>query len=181
MQLQSVFLAVLSATTVSAHFKVQYPQWRGDSFATQNDYPCMHSPRTESVQPLMRWNWTKLTTLPGGGVNQTISANNRTLWPIDSGAFVFSPGHDFAQTYVNLGIGNEVTRFNITLAAPFNQTGNGTFCFPKFSLPKNSGVQEGTNASIQIIQLSKNGGALYNVCPILPSFPACFGVAVWNR
>ncbi|KAL0639655.1 hypothetical protein Q9L58_001222 [Maublancomyces gigas] len=141
MQLQSVFLATLSATVVSAHFRVKYPYWRGDSIATQNSYPC-------------------------GGVDQTISANNRTLWPIDGGALVFSPGHDFAQTYVNLGLGNEVTRFNITLAAPFNQTGNGTFCFPKFTLPKDSGAQEGTNASIQVIQLSHNGGALYNCADI---------------
>lgn len=98
-------------------------------------------------------------------MNQSESANNRTLWPLGGGALVFTPGHDFAQTYVNLGLGNDVTRFNITLAAPFNQTGNGTFCFPGFTLPAGSGVQEGVNASIQVIQLSHNGGALYNVCP----------------
>lgn len=44
MQFGSAFLAVLSATAVSAHFKVKYPYWRGDSLVTQNDYPCIHSP-----------------------------------------------------------------------------------------------------------------------------------------
>ncbi|KAG0124336.1 hypothetical protein HOY82DRAFT_494079 [Tuber indicum] len=133
--------AAVSVSTVSAHFAVTYPYWRGDSYATQWTYPC-------------------------GGVNQSVSDSNRTAWPLDGGSLVFTPTHDNAQTYINLGVGNNVTRLNITLVHPFNQTGNGTFCFPKISIPSGLGIGEGTNASIQVIQLSHNGGALYNCADI---------------
>ncbi|KAI5807820.1 hypothetical protein DFH27DRAFT_284090 [Peziza echinospora] len=131
------------ATLSSAHFSVTYPWWRGDSFATQWTYPC-------------------------GGVNQSISATNRTKWPLDGGALVFQPSHTHAQTYVNLGFGNEVSRLNVVLVAPFNQTGNGTFCFPKIRLPDSvrGNATEGVNATLQVIQLSSTGGALYNCADI---------------
>lgn len=50
-----------------------------------------------------------------------------------------------------------------------NQTGNGTFCLPSIGRAQLEalGVQEGTNASIQVIQLSTSGAALYNVRSIL--------------
>ncbi|KAG0638611.1 hypothetical protein HOY80DRAFT_1001622 [Tuber brumale] len=133
--------AAVSVSTVSAHFAVTYPYWRGDSYATQWTYPC-------------------------GGVNQSVSDTNRTAWPLSGGSLVFTPTHDNAQTYVNLGLGNNVTRLNITLVHPFNQTGNGTFCFKKIVIPSGLDIQEGTNASIQVIQLTHNGGALYNCADI---------------
>jgi hypothetical protein len=105
---------------------------------------------------------------PGGGVNQSLSDNNRTLWPLDGGAIALTPTHHWAQTYINLGLGRNVTRFNITLMAPFNQTSNGTFCLPDVKLPEGLNLTEGDMASIQVVQLSATGGALYNVsfsCP----------------
>ncbi|KAF8477307.1 hypothetical protein BDZ91DRAFT_648413 [Kalaharituber pfeilii] len=144
MQFSTITLALLSgASLASAHFSVTYPWWRGDSFSTQWTYPC-------------------------GGVNQSISANNRTKWPLDGGSLVFRPSHDWAQTYVNLGLGNNVTRLNIPLVTPFNQTGKGTFCFKKIPIPESikSNITEGVNATVQVIQLSTSGGALYNCADI---------------
>lgn len=101
---------------------------------------------------------------PGGGVASTPESDaNRTLWPLDGGAIAFKPSHPWAQTYINIGLGNNVTSLNITLMAPFNQTSNGTFCFPKVELPEGLEVKEGDNATIQVVQLSERGGALYNV------------------
>jgi hypothetical protein len=72
-----------------------------------------------------------------------------------------------AHTYVNLGLGNEVTGFNISLVEGFNQTGNGTFCWSKTgqAVFKSLNLSEGQNASIQVIQISHSGAALYNVSP----------------
>lgn len=72
--------------------------------------------------------------------------------------------HPWAFTYVNLGLGGDnTTVFNISLVQGFNQTGNGTFCFPIVTLPASLSVAEGTNASIQVIQISETGSSLYNV------------------
>jgi hypothetical protein len=107
-----------------------------------------------------------LTTPPtGANVSQDTSANNRTAWPLEGGSLTFAGSHPWAYTYVNLGIGNVVTGFNVTVVEGFNQTGNGTFCFPKLSGDAITGlnIKEGTNASIQVIQISHTGAALYNV------------------
>lgn len=96
-------------------------------------------------------------------MNQTFSAGNRTLWPLEGGAVALKVGHPWAQTYINLGLGDAVTALSITLAAPFNQTGNGTFCFPTVRLPAGVEVKEGDKATLQIVQLSERGSALYNV------------------
>ncbi|EEH38585.1 hypothetical protein PAAG_08312 [Paracoccidioides lutzii Pb01] len=123
----------------SAHFSVKYPTWRGDSFSTQWNRPC-------------------------GGVNVT---NNRTQWPLDGGSVLFSPSHPWAITYVNLGLGSDdKVIFNISLVSGFNQTGNGTFCFPKIQIPPSLNFAAGTNASLQVIQLSELGSALYNCADI---------------
>jgi hypothetical protein len=97
-------------------------------------------------------------------VNQTISDTNRTEWPVDGGSLVFKPHHPWAYTFVSLGLGGDnTTNFNITLVEGFNQTGNGTFCFPKISLPADLSVTDGTNASIQVVQVNERGSALFNV------------------
>ena len=113
--------------------------------------------------------WASLTRKKGGGVNST-ATTNRTAWPIEGGAVAFTPTHPWAQTYINLGLGDGVTRFNVTLMPAFNQTSNGTICFPHVTLPADmmASVKEGDLASIQIVQLSQSGGALYNVPPPLP-------------
>ncbi|RPA85514.1 hypothetical protein BJ508DRAFT_411927 [Ascobolus immersus RN42] len=143
MQFTTLAALLASATVASAHFSVDFPYWRGDSFATQWNYPC-------------------------GGVDQTVSGNNRTLWPLEGGKVVFNPTHDHAQTFLNIGLGNNVTRFSVPLLPSFNQTGKGTFCFDTIQIPEliKANITEGTNASLQIIQLSATGGALYNCMDI---------------
>ena len=100
----------------------------------------------------------------GGGVNQSESDKNRTEWALDGGPVVFKGSHPWAFTFVSLGLGGDnTTVFNYTLVEGFNQTGNGTFCFPKISLPSDLEVSNGTTASIQVIQVNEHGSALYNV------------------
>ncbi|KAK2740458.1 hypothetical protein FQN57_006085 [Myotisia sp. PD_48] len=137
---KSLFLIfALALSLVSAHFDVDYPYWRGDSFSTQYTRPC-------------------------GGVNVT---NNRTDWPLDGGSLLFNPTHHWAITYVNLGLGqDDAIVFNISLVEGFNQTGNGTFCFPKIQIPEGLPISAGTNASLQVIQLGELGSALYNCADI---------------
>ena len=167
MHFSTVVTAVLSgASLASAHFSVVYPWWRGDSFATQWYFPPPLS-REESSLIL-----PKNRNYPCGGVNQSISANNRTLWPLDGGSVVFKGSHPWAQTYVNLGLGNNVTRLNVPLVTPFNQTGNGTFCFQHIPIPDSirSNVTDGVNGTLQVIQLSETGGSLFNVSSFFPLF-----------
>jgi hypothetical protein len=104
-------------------------------------------------------------TNSGANVDQSDSSINRTSWPLDGGSLLFAGSHPWAYTYVNLGLGNEVTGFNISLVEGFNQTGNGTFCWSKAGQAtlKALNLTEGQNASIQVIQISHSGAALYNV------------------
>ncbi|OJD28005.1 hypothetical protein ACJ73_00584 [Blastomyces percursus] len=135
-----IFTFILLLQLVSAHFSVKYPFWRGNSYSTQWERPC-------------------------GGVNVT---TNRTEWPTDGGSLLFTPTHQWAITYVNLGLGSgESVVFNISLIEGFNQTGNGTFCFPKIKIPEELGITAGSNASLQVIQLTKLGSALYNCADII--------------
>ncbi|KAK2839325.1 hypothetical protein FQN49_006250 [Arthroderma sp. PD_2] len=136
---QLLVLLAFGMSLVSAHFRVEYPYWRGNSFKTQYTRPC-------------------------GGVNVT---TNRTQWPVDGGAILFKPTHHWALTYVNLGLGdNDSVIFDTTLVPGFNQTGNGTFCFPKISIPADLGIQDGVNASLQLVQVSEGGSSLYNCMDI---------------
>lgn len=80
--------------------------------------------------------------------------------------------HPFAFTYINLGLGNTVTNFNISLLGDFNQTGNGSFCLPQVGRAAlaQAGIVAGTNASLQFVQISHTGNALYNVSFGVPIF-----------
>lgn len=114
---------------------------------------------------------SRLTFELGANVDQTVSAENRTEWPLTGGSIALDVSHPWALTYVNLGLGNNVTSFNITLVPAFNQTGNGTFCWPEVGTAKLAelGVTEGQNASLQVIQLATSGNALYNVSHLIKS------------
>ncbi|KAF2396882.1 hypothetical protein EJ06DRAFT_533604 [Trichodelitschia bisporula] len=140
-------LSVALLPFASAHFRLNYPPWRGDSFATgasQWIYPCAN-------------------------VSQDASNNNRTLWPLDGGSVIFAGSHPHALTTVNLALGEVGNSFNVSIIPLFNQTGNGTFCVPKVgtgALKGLAGVTEGAKASIQVIQISTSGAALYNCADI---------------
>ena len=103
-------------------------------------------------------------TPSGAGVNQSLSNTNRTLWPLKGGSILLDVHHPWAITYVNLGLGGDnTTTFNISLVPNFNQTGNGTFCLPAIKLPNDLVVSNGTQASLQVIQVGETGSSLYNV------------------
>jgi hypothetical protein len=107
----------------------------------------------------------KAHTIPGAGYTQELSANNRTLWPLAGGAVVWNSSHPDALTYINLGLGNAVTSFNISLQGVYNETGAGVTCLPNpgAATIRNLSITEGQNASIQVITISSSGAALYSV------------------
>jgi hypothetical protein len=166
---------ILSALQlVSAHFEVFEPYWRASSFiapASQYLYPCK--------LPFLRLGRIiSLTSLlQGAGIDQSVSANNRTLWPLDGGSISLGLHHPWTYVFINLGLGSNVTTtFNISLTANlFNTTGAGTLCIPKWTLPSNLGIQEGTNASLQFVTSGASGSALYNVsCSYSPPLDSRF-------
>jgi len=81
---------------------------------------------------------------------------------------VWNSSHPDALTYINLGLGNTVTAFNITLHGVYNETGAGVTCLPNIGAAalKGANVTEGQNASIQVITISSTGAALYNCADI---------------
>lgn len=72
--------------------------------------------------------------------------------------------HPWTYLFVNLGLGTNVTNFNMTLTPMFlNETGNGTLCLPKLTIPSSLNLTDGTRASLQVVALGNSGSALYNV------------------
>lgn len=64
---------------------------------------------------------------------------------------------------MNLGLGTNVTNFNITLSPPlWNSTGSGTLCVPRLPLTLPDDVEDGTEASLQVVTVGGDGSALYN-------------------
>lgn len=145
-------LASLAALT-TAHFHVLYPEWRGDSL---------------SLDTASQWIW------PCANISETTNGK-RTRWPTTGGSISINGSHQSAFTYVNLGLGQNVTNFNISLVENFNQTGAGVLCLKdavKAALEeglKAGNISGGTDgldgkkASLQVIQISHSGSSLYNV------------------
>jgi len=111
---------------------------------------------------------TAKLTPPGAGVNQSISNTNRTVWPLTGGSLNLALHHPATPyIFVNLALGSNASTFNISLIgapSPLNETGNGTFCLPQLVIPEGL-VQDGDNASIQVVTINERGSALYNVRP----------------
>ena len=102
-----------------------------------------------------------------------MSANNRTLWPINGGAVVWNSTHPDALTYINLGLGNTVTAFNISLLPEvYNETGAGVTCLTNVGAGPIAklNLTEGQNASIQVITISSSSASLYNVSDLADMF-----------
>lgn len=67
---------------------------------------------------------------------------------------------------MNLGLGENVTNFNITLTPGlWNSTGSGTLCIPELPVDL-SDVEEGTNATLQVVTVGDGGSALYNCADV---------------
>ncbi|KAK6356355.1 hypothetical protein TWF718_000716 [Orbilia javanica] len=142
MLVKTLVAAATLATAVQAHYSIDYPTWRADSFE----------------EPYDQW------LRPCAGANTT---QNRTTWPLDGGSLVLGLHHAFDYIFVNLGLGSEVTTFNISLTPNFlNNTGNGTLCIPKIPIPAGIEIRDGQDASIQVVTVGKSGSALYNCADI---------------
>ncbi|KAF3929291.1 hypothetical protein AA313_de0207596 [Arthrobotrys entomopaga] len=134
------------AVVAQAHFSIEYPPMRVDSF---------EDPYDQNMRPCA-----------GGN-----STGNRTEWPLDGGSISLELHHPTDYVFINLGLANgsaQVTNFNVYLTPQFlNNTGNGTVCIPKLPLPAGVEVQDGTNASIQVVTVNHGGNSLYNCADIV--------------
>ncbi|CAI4218546.1 unnamed protein product [Parascedosporium putredinis] len=107
------------------------------------------------------------------GINQRLypcagvpgDVGNVTDWPLNGGGIELELHHPWAYIFVNLGLGLNQSNFNISLTPQFwNATGNGTLCVP--TLPVDLDIQEGQEASIQVVTSGERGDALYNCANI---------------
>ncbi|RPB09956.1 hypothetical protein P167DRAFT_547707 [Morchella conica CCBAS932] len=152
---------LLFLSGVSAHFEVMYPAQRRYVYHDQFKFP--------------------------------YPSVNRSSWPVAGGALSFVPIHAFALTTVNIALGNNIDEnidsnpYNVPMVPLFNQTGgNATFCIPKIKIPKKiaSEVADGVNATMQVIQLTGTGAALYSCMDITFSAREAeifAEPAVWNH
>ncbi|KAJ8117664.1 hypothetical protein OPT61_g1193 [Boeremia exigua] len=157
--ISSTLLAITAlAGSAAAHYKLLEPTWRGDSFE----------------EPASQW------IFPCANVNETTDLASRTQWPLTGGSVSINGSHSSALTYINLGLGTNVTNFNITLVDNLNQTGAGVFCLKEAGranleegLKKAgySGFEDerlnGLEATVQVIQLGHSGSALYNCADVV--------------
>ncbi|GAB1743689.1 hypothetical protein NU219Hw_g613t1 [Hortaea werneckii] len=136
--------STLLAQLALAHFDITYPGTRGDSF----------------LPPASQWLY------PCAGINTT---TNRTMWPTTGGSLVLDLHHPFTYIWLNLGLGEEVASFNVSLTPnlPYNETGNGTLCLPRVALPEEANVTEGAVGSLQVITVGDSGSALYNCADLM--------------
>ncbi|KAI0466663.1 hypothetical protein F4859DRAFT_496960 [Xylaria cf. heliscus] len=144
--MRAVILSLFAVTgLVSAHYSVQYPVWRADSLAenttfSQWDYPCAGVPYSAS--------------------------ENKTEWPLEGGAVALDLHHPWTYLYINLGLGENTTNFNISLTPQLlNVTGSGNFCIPALSIPAT--ITDGQAASLQFVTNGESGSALYNCADIV--------------
>ncbi|KAI1816838.1 hypothetical protein GGS20DRAFT_583034 [Poronia punctata] len=134
---------VASVGLVSAHFGLEYPSWRGNTLAENTTYD--------------QWSY------PCAGV--PYGAGNKTEWPLDGGSVVLDLHHAWSYVYINVGLGQNTSNFNISLTPDLmNVTGRGTFCLPVLPMPMD--VVDGQDATIQVVTNGESGSALYNCADI---------------
>ncbi|KAI0877160.1 hypothetical protein GGS24DRAFT_498057 [Hypoxylon argillaceum] len=140
----TIFSLFVVVGQVFAHFKVEHPPWRGDSLAENTTYS--------------QWSY------PCAGV--PYGAGNTTEWPIQGGSVVLDLHHPWSYLYINLGLGENSTNFNISLTPDLlNVTGSGTFCIPVLPVPTT--VADSQIATIQFVTNGESGSALYNCADIV--------------
>lgn len=135
--MKSVFFLLALPLTCLAHFNLVYPPARGFDENLLVNFPC-------GSQPL---------------------STNRTVISTKSFPMQLLMGHDQAAVQVLLGLGtNPGSNFNITLEHTFREEGLGNFCLPDVPFPSGmAGVENGMNATIQVITNGDPNGGLYNV------------------
>ncbi|TWU76303.1 hypothetical protein ED733_005650 [Metarhizium rileyi] len=145
MLLPQLVFALAAVHGASAHFGIKYPSWRADTLAAENK------------AKYSQWSY------PCGGVKY--KAGNVTDWPIGGGSLSLDLHHPWTYVFVNLGLGENTTNFNVSLTPQFwNVTGKGTLCVEKLAVPID--VQDGALASLQVVTSGESGSALYNCADI---------------
>ncbi|KAI1766151.1 hypothetical protein GGR53DRAFT_464723 [Hypoxylon sp. FL1150] len=145
----AVAVAAACAQVVSGHFSIEYPKWRADTIALENE-----------TLGISQWNY------PCGGIGD--EAGNRTDWPLGGGPVAVKLHHPWTYIYINAGVsigGVNVTDFNMSLTPDLhNVTGKGWFCLPDLKLP--SDLADGTRGSLQIVTNGRDGQDMYNCADI---------------
>ncbi|KID78839.1 uncharacterized protein G6M90_00g026040 [Metarhizium brunneum] len=143
--LSTLVLALAAVHGATAHFGLTYPPWRADTLAAENE------------AKYSQWSY------PCAGVDY--KAGNVTDWPIGGGLLALDLHHPWTYVFVNLGLGENATNFNVSLTPQFwNVTGKGTLCVDKLPVPVD--VQDGALASLQVVTSGASGSALYNCADI---------------
>jgi hypothetical protein len=186
MMLNLIFLVALAACALgNAHTVITYPGWRGNNlivnetfpYGMQWAYPCKLS--LVSIYHhhegfFSAFCHETLADILGGGLS---TSTNRTKWPVTGGAVAVQPGwfqgHSKALMYINLGLGTDgpyggppnvsLPMAQFEILGPSNNPYPGTFCLPQIALPANANVKVGDLATIQVVEISYHGSALYNV------------------
>lgn len=126
---------------VRAHFELDYPEARGFDEDTIVNFPC-------------------------GGQNEV--SESRTSWPLNGRAPIqLTMGHDEALVQVLLALGNDPgDAFNTVLVPTFQEMGLNKFCLGNVQLPADLEVEEGMNATIQVVTNGDPKGGLYNCADV---------------
>ncbi|KAM0253502.1 hypothetical protein ACHAP5_000531 [Fusarium lateritium] len=140
-------LGLATVQAVSAHFGLVFPTWRADTLSEENE------------EKYSQW------TYPCAGVDY--NKKNLTDWPLEGGALTLDLHHDWTYVFVNLGLGENTTNFNISLTPQFlNATNPGTLFIEELALPSSVKPSDGDIGSIQVVTIGDSGNALYNCADI---------------
>ncbi|EWZ86896.1 hypothetical protein BFJ68_g6769 [Fusarium oxysporum] len=140
-------LGLATVQAVSAHFGLVFPPWRADTLSEEGE-----ERYNQWEQPCARVDFNK---------------KNLTDWPLDGGALTLDLHHEWTYIFVNLGLGENSTNFNISLTPEFlNATNSGTLFIDKLELPSDVKPKDGDIASIQVVTVGDTGNALYNCADI---------------
>ncbi len=114
-----------AAHLASAHFGIEYPEWRADTLKSGTNFSQWLYPCEAHLSCFVHGRQLLTFPFPGGGVDP--GAGNRTDWPTTGGSLTLDLHHPWTYVFVNLGLGDNATNFNYTLTPSFwNETGNGT-------------------------------------------------------
>lgn len=107
----------------------------------------------------------KLATFPCGGQD---TVGDRTPWPMKGGRIQLNMEDDEAVVQVLLGLGNDVgEHFKIVLHPTVQERGIGYFCLEYLLEPASLGIEDGHNATIQVVTNGDHHGGLYNCTDII--------------
>ncbi|TQS34249.1 hypothetical protein Golomagni_05375, partial [Golovinomyces magnicellulatus] len=139
------FVLLAAVQAVNAHFGLTYPEWRADTLSEEGELK------------YSQWEY------PCAGVDY--KAGNVTEWPLTGGSLELELHHPWTYVFVNLGLGENSTNFNISLTPElWNATGKGTLCVSELKIPQD--IADGSVGTLQVVTSGASGSALYNCADI---------------